>query len=280
MAEILWYDYAYPTPDLTGIPGVLRYLNNGSGGRPDLTRTEVDSLLTAGKAIGPIWEKGITASSQGRDRGVADAQAANVEADKLGVPADVVIWYTVDNDYTPTQVTPYFEGVRSVPGRPVGIYGGFVIVEWAASVGIEWRWMAGAWNYGNGVSKYAHLYQRDVNVASGNTKVDRNVWLAPFPVWQGDDPMADPTPAQLKAYGEAAADAVFARRFAKIKNSKDTTSLGDSIVWNEPLLDSVVDRTVSALSKSNDPAAIAQAVLDKLDPDLAKKVIDEMKARL
>jgi hypothetical protein len=95
-----------------------------------------------------------------------------------------------------------------------------------------------------------------------------------------EDPMADPTPAQLKAYGEAAADAVFSRRFAKIKNSKDTTSLSDSIVWNEPLLDSVVDRTVSALSKSNDPAAIAQAVLDKLDPDLAKKVIDEMKARL
>jgi hypothetical protein len=272
MAEILWYDYAYPTPDLTGIPGVLRYLNNGSGGRPDLTKTEVDTLLAAGKAIGPIWEKGITASSQGRDRGVADAQAANVEADKLGVPTDVAIWYTVDNDYTPTQVTPYFEGVRSVPGRPVGIYGGFVIVEWAASVGIEWRWMAGAWNYGKGVSKFAHLYQRDVNVASGTTKVDRNVWLAPFPVWQGDD-----MPTIQEIVKAIRADA------GKTKEDADGWPLGS-------VLHAVVAQEVASVLRSEgvsgaaDTAKIAKAVVAALPAGTsnvtAEQIADELAKRL
>jgi hypothetical protein len=194
---------------------------------------------------------------------VTDAQAANVEADKLGVPTDVVIWYTVDNDYTPTQVTPYFEGIRSVPGRPVGIYGGFVIVEWAASVGIEWRWMAGAWNYGKGVSKYAHLYQRDVNVASGTTKVDRNVWLAPFPVWQGDDmPTADEV-----------ADAVLKRVFKKQPGGKDDTSLQINAEWqgNEFAgLSRKLDELTAAVKALSAPpvatvdyAAIAKAVVDE-----------------
>jgi hypothetical protein len=247
MAEVLWYDYAYPGADLTGIPGVLRYLNNGSGGRPDLTKAEADSLLKAGKAIGPIWEKGITASSQGRDRGVTDAQTANAEADTLGIPSDVVIWYTVDNDYTPAQVTPYFEGVRSVPGRPVGIYGGFVIVEWAASAGIEWRWMAGAWNYGKGVSKYAHLHQRDVNVASGTTKVDRNVWLAPFPAWQGDDmPLTD-----------AEMDKVASKAASKMLDTR-IKEYGNHTVW-ELLGMAATNQTPASV----DVAAIATAVADE-----------------
>jgi hypothetical protein len=95
-----------------------------------------------------------------------------------------------------------------------------------------------------------------------------------------EDPMADPTPAQLKAYGEAAANAIFARRFPKQTIPGDTTSLVDLIVWSEPVINGAAERVIAAFPNSSDPAVIAKAVLDGMDPDLAKKVIDEMKVRL
>ena len=184
MTEILWADYSWARPDITPFAGVMRYLDdaNPATSRPDLTVAEVDAIHGAGKPIGLIWQMNGEKSraSRGFEIGELDARTANAKADELGATDDVAIFYTVDFDAQPAQVEAYVAGVRSVPGRPVGIYGSARIVDWATSVGIEWRWQTKAWSSGV-ISPNAHLYQRDF---LGD--LDRSVLFAPFPSWRPD----------------------------------------------------------------------------------------------
>ena len=186
----LWADYSWARPDVTRYQGVMRYLDADRGTRPDLTGAEVNDLHRQGKPIGLIWQADKGGAGEGKQRGADDAQRANREADKLGAPDTAAIFYTVDADLSPAQVAPYFDGVRGVPGRPVGIYGSARIVEWAHDVGIPWRWQTLAWSRGR-ISKHAHLYQRDHNVDEGSGLLDRNVVYHPFPAWQppGKEPI-------------------------------------------------------------------------------------------
>src|SRR5699024_6639448 len=145
MAETLWADYSWARPDIDRYAGVMRYLEADRGTRPDLTGAEVADLHAQGKAIGLIWQADKGGAGEGKKRGAADAQRANREADKLCAPGSAAIFYTVDQDLNPSDVAAYFDGVRGVPGRPVGIYGSARIIDWAESVGIQWRWQTKAW---------------------------------------------------------------------------------------------------------------------------------------
>jgi hypothetical protein len=122
--------------------------------------------------------------------------------------------------------------------------------------------MAGAWNYGKGVSKYAHLYQRDVNVASGNTKVDRNVWLAPFPAWQGDDmPLNDADKAWIR---QAIKDELTDK--GKTDAGEARRMLGVILGWQSP----------SPGSREAEFLAKMQGTASPVDVDaIAKAVVDE-----
>lgn len=188
----VWCDYSWSRPDVAKYDGVLRYLETGSS-RPDLTADEAKALHSKNKPISPIWETTAGAAREGFDRGVEHAKRANAAADALGMSADAVIWYTVDSDLDPLVVAPYFDGVESVPGRRVGIYGSFRIVEWAAARGIDYRWQTLAWSGGK-VSDKAHLYQ-NVFLSS----IDENQQYRWFPAWEPsgwEDPMGGlPTPS-------------------------------------------------------------------------------------
>lgn len=174
-----WIDYSYARPDYSAYAGVLRYLETGSI-RPDLTVEEANAILQSGKPISLIWEAGKSSAGGGFDLGVTHAKAANAEADKLGASKSAVIWYTVDAEaLTPETVAPYFDGVRSVTGRPVGIYGCYKIVEWAHSVGINYCWQTKAWS-GGLVSAYANIYQYDFSDSSR----DLSQFISPFPAWE------------------------------------------------------------------------------------------------
>lgn len=186
MAEILWADYSWARPNVDRYEGVMRYLDADRGTRPDLTGAEVNDLHQQGKPVGLIWQADKGGAGEGKQRGAADAQRANREADKLGAPDTAAIFYTVDSgSLSPKDVAPYFAGVRSVPGRPVGIYGSADICDWAHGVGIDWRWQTIAWSRGR-ISKHAHLYQRDHNTQDKPPTglLDRNVKFADFPAWQ------------------------------------------------------------------------------------------------
>ena len=91
------------------------------------------------------------------------------------------------------------------------------------------------------------------------------------------------TPEEIAAIGKAAADAVYARRFKKVTNPTDTTSLGDMLVWWEPVLLGEVDQIQAALAANPEPTAedIAEAVVallpEGVDPD---DFLDVLRARL
>lgn len=174
-----WIDFSYARPDYSAYAGVLRYLETGST-RPDLTVEEANTILQSGKPISLICQFGKSVAGGGYDLGVTHAKAANAEADRLGAPQSVVIWYTVDAEaLTPEIIAPYFEGVRSVPGRPVGIYGSYKIVEWAHSVGINYCWQTKAWS-GGLISSHANIYQYDFSDPSR----DLSRFYSPFPAWE------------------------------------------------------------------------------------------------
>lgn len=191
MVQYLDYSWSRPTQEqLAPYAGVLRYLETG-GSRPDLTLDEVKALHSWGKKICLIWEKGASDATSGFAGGAAAAMAANAEANKLGAPQTVPIFYTVDSDLSATVVKPYFDGIRSIAGRPVGIYGSFALMEWAATEGIPYRWQALGWAYNHGVSSKVQLHQATNNVSLGSgVTVDIDDVLAAVPTW---DPPAPAT---------------------------------------------------------------------------------------
>src|SRR4051812_770923 len=119
------YSYARPHPAevrAAGFRGVVRYLSGDR--KKDLTKAEAAQLHRVGLWILLVWELSAHRAGEGRAAGIADARAAEAQADALGYPGTATILYAVDYDATPHQVREYFEGIQFCARRPVGIYGG------------------------------------------------------------------------------------------------------------------------------------------------------------
>jgi hypothetical protein len=185
MTLLVDYSAARPTPDTiksSGYSGVMRYLSNDPG--KNLQAAERDALLTAGLSIGLVWETYANRAAAGFTAGASDAKAAEAQAAALGMPLGLPIFYAVDFDADPAVVKAYFDGVRSVATRPVGIYGSLSVVDAALAGGwAAYAWQACAWSNGK-VSQRAHLYQRlSPTVAHPIGGTDENIVLRPFPLW-------------------------------------------------------------------------------------------------
>lgn len=173
-------DYSFARPSVSALQpddGVLRYVSHEPG--KNLTVAEAKTLRAAGKWIALVFEDGAQRALDGAAAGKADAEFANQQADALGYPKDAVIFYAVDFDATPGQVTAYFDGAKSVPGgRPVGAYGSIKITGIKLA---SYNWQTSAWS-GGAVDGSANLYQRQrpTHPVPG---CDENVLLNPFPAW-------------------------------------------------------------------------------------------------
>jgi hypothetical protein len=196
MTLLIDYSAARPTPDIiksSGYSGVMRYLSTDPG--KNLQPAERDALLAAGLSIGLVWETYANRAAAGFSAGVADAKAAEAQAAALGYPAGLPIFYAVDFAADPSVVKPYFDGVRSVATRPVGIYGSLSVVDAALAGGwAVYAWQACAWSGGK-VSQRAHLYQRlSPTVAHPIGGTDENIVLRPFPLWTSAPPAPSKPP--------------------------------------------------------------------------------------
>lgn len=173
-------DYSWARPGGAAIKAagyhfVARYLSHDTSGKT-LTHAEATDLHNHGQRIVLVWEDGAQNALGGHGQGVADAHTALSQANALGFPGNLPIYFAVDFDASPaqqTEIDAYLTGAASVigPGR-VGVYGGFYVVERSfqhhtAAFG----WQTLAWSGGQ-VLKGIHLYQNGQSAFSGGADVD------------------------------------------------------------------------------------------------------------
>lgn len=144
----------------SGIAFVCRYLSHDPA--KNLTAAEVKDLHGAGIGIVLVWESGGGRAADGELAGIEDAHAALAEAEGLGVPGDVPIYFAVDFDALSSQMAAihaYFIGVRSVLGyRRTGVYGGIHVVQSIQGLHGKYGWQTLAWSAGQ-LAPAAQLYQ-------------------------------------------------------------------------------------------------------------------------
>jgi hypothetical protein len=185
----LYIDYAWTHPNAqaiydVGYRGVMRYLSNDDS--KDLSIAEAAALHKAGLGIGLVWETTASRAKAGQAAGAADAKAANAKADALGFPTTCPIFYAVDYDAVVSDITPYFVGIKTVAGRPVGVYGSYYVVKAIMGTYAGYGWQTMAWSGGLKFAN-AHLYQTLNHTwpipGIANSAWDENVLLQPFPLW-------------------------------------------------------------------------------------------------
>lgn len=238
--EVLWLDYSWARPDLTGFAGVVRYLEvTEKGSRPDLNSAEAADLHARGLPIGLYWQAADGSTTRGYDVGVGQAWRANREADALQCPMHVPIFYAVDEDYSPEQVQGFFDGVLDLyDGRPVGVYGSFRIVEWAHTQGIEYAVQTSSWSVVDGVlqvSDHINLFQRRHDVDTGTGKYDELLLVKPFPAWEPgqvlepEDPGTAQVVARLDALDDRAEAVVTAVNGLAVSQTTTTVAINDLV---------------------------------------------------
>lgn len=186
-------DYAWERPDpqwlaAQGYRFVSRYLSWDTTGK-NLTADELVRLHGAGLSVMLNWEYNPRAASHGYDQGVADATEALRQADALGAPPTVAIYFSVDWDASIGDlpaICDYFRGVLSVlPDERVGVYGGLRVVlditnHWPAMYGWQtYAWSGGIW------AEAAHVRQVRNSVPTPYGGIDEDVALvSDFGQWQ------------------------------------------------------------------------------------------------
>jgi hypothetical protein len=201
-------DYATgrPTPEMlaaAGISFVCRYLSSdgqaGYSNPKDLSGPEVTLLHDAGVSIVLNYESTATFTQGGYAAGLATARWARAEADALGVPSSLPIYYSADFDATPEQINTvldFLNGAADAEGSKarVGLYGSYAVVEAAAAAGFAYLWQTYAWSGGRW-SEHALLRQVNNDQSLDGVAVDYDQATAQeYGQWV---PPGTPTPAPI-----------------------------------------------------------------------------------
>lgn len=175
-------DYSWARPGGAAIKNagkkfVVRYLwEDGEGGK-GLDGGELRDLLNHGLEIVLVYQAGTNTILGGKSVGVAQAQAAQREINRLGLPKNSVVYFAADWDANASQqaaIDDFLNGAASVIGRKrVGIYGSADVMQRTmASKTATWFWQTYAWSRGR-VQEGIHLYQY-LNGQNLNGAVDYN----------------------------------------------------------------------------------------------------------
>lgn len=159
-------DYAWSHPASSDIAAhghrfVARYLSPDTS--KNLSAPELADLKAKGLPVVTVWEAGQTRALSGAPAGVADASSALAQANALGQPANAPIYFAVDFENTPEQLSTiddYLKGAASVVGQSrVGVYGSSSVVGHSFDIGTaKYGWQAAAWSGGQKEPR-AQIYQ-------------------------------------------------------------------------------------------------------------------------
>lgn len=160
-----------------GIQYVGRYLGNNW---KSMDRTEAEAILKTGLRIVSIWETNPTHVSYfSKSKGISDGQEASKYANSVGQEAGSAIYFAVDYDAQPSDITAvadYFSGVRQGldANYKVGVYGSYFVLERLYESGLaEFFWQTSSWSRGN-QAPFAQIYQYQHNVTLAGIQVDYN----------------------------------------------------------------------------------------------------------
>jgi hypothetical protein len=199
-------DYAFSVPPIAdlkaaGIEFVVRYVSTDPS--KNLTASEVAMLHGAGIAIVLVWETEATEALKGYNQGVADARAARGQADALGFPKTLPIYYAVDFQDTLEQalaVLDYLHGASDAEGSKnlVGVYGGYETVHETLGSGFIYAWQTYAWS--NGVwDDRAVLRQTHNGQSIGSVDVDLDAAMtASYGQWPAPSSGGAPAPVSSR----------------------------------------------------------------------------------
>lgn len=175
-------DYSWARPGGRNIKNagkqfVVRYLwPDGEGGK-GLDPGELADLVNNGLEIVLVYQAGTNTILGGAQVGKAQANTAQAEINRLGLPAKSVVYFAADWDAQPgdqAAIDDFLNGAASVIGRErVGIYGSANVMQRTMASGTaKWFWQTYAWSRGR-VQEGIHLYQY-LNGQNLNGAVDYN----------------------------------------------------------------------------------------------------------
>lgn len=198
-----------PRPDrlvAAGIQFVARYFADaiGSvGAFKNLTADEAKGYLDLGLAIMCIWEGTATEALGDYASGKAHGKSWKAQADRLGVPAHVIAWYTVDTD-TAADISEYERGFGDgASPNPIGIYADGAECTAAVNRGrVVGTWATNASSWSGGVYPLATIVQSGTAVVDGCTiDLDRASSLAGM--WGVAVIQSTPAPAPFIQTGDS-----------------------------------------------------------------------------
>lgn len=175
------YDFSFGRPSPLVLKhdgrGDIRYLSGIQG--KDLTRAEALAQFKDGvPVVALIFETTATRANLGFLAGQADARRALREAQTLGYPVSMPLYFANDQPTVNNSVKAYYRGVVSVLGTRAGAYGGYGLIALRLT---HWLWQTSAWS-GQAIHPAAHLYQRQIETHP-IAGTDENVVMRPHPAW-------------------------------------------------------------------------------------------------
>jgi hypothetical protein len=155
-----------------------RYLPWKGAAWRQITRAELEAAAAAGVDFFFWFEDSDNhfSARNGFAQGVADAQEALRALERLGVPTDTPVYYTVDFPATDgSEIDAYFRGVNSVvPVSQVGVYGNYTTIDWAYTKGLATYFcQSNAWPQPEGWNPVAQMRQDVTSLTIGGVHCDR-----------------------------------------------------------------------------------------------------------
>lgn len=233
---------------------------------------KIADMLANGIACGAIWETYANRAADGYQAGVDDARKAQAQVASHGYP-DMTVYATIDFDmaeWQKDQVVEYFRGFCDVLGKQrVGVYGGYWGCKAVLDAGYaRYGWQTLAWSGGNRDERCA-LYQNGRVATVGGVSCDLNDKTGPSGLLgEGDTGVS----AQDVTQG------LFDTRvdFVDADGSVNARNLFDAA----KVLQSQLDRILDALAAGGTGEGGPATVTDQDKADIAKLVLDGLKARL
>jgi hypothetical protein len=157
---------------------VGRYLPWRGAAWRQVTKAELEAATAAGVDFFFWFEDSDNhfAARNGFAAGVADAQEALLALERLGVPTDTPVYYTVDFPASDgNEIDAYFRGINSVaPVSQVGVYGNYTTIDWLHEHGLATYFcQSNAWPQPEGWHPVAQMHQDVSGLTIGGVHCDR-----------------------------------------------------------------------------------------------------------